>query len=182
MSDGNVTSIRVEGRPNSKTVTLRLQGTNILLPVITLTRPITKSKLVEGEEYEEGMHGVAYLAEPYDSVSIEFSEDGTRAILSIVLNSVDTPIRYYSTSPAIGRKFMEDMDQLTVLRDVAEVVMGPRRGIGPETETGKTPRKLDFEPLPQGLGKTIGSFLGGKSRKQKKKKVSRRKKTRRHRK
>jgi hypothetical protein len=81
----------------------------------------------------------------------------------------------YTTTTKIAKNIIEALEKHTLIRAVTEVTTAPRRAIGPAAQDGRVPRDPTFERLPN-VGKIIRSFLGGKTRKQKKK-ASRRRKT-----
>lgn len=97
----------------------------------------------------------------------------------------DAPAMYingynrYKTTTKVAKELINALDKYTILKAVAEVTMGPRKGTA--TKEGKPPRDPSFQPLPRDITRLVNKFVGkqgGKTRKTKKprrKTVSRKK-------
>lgn len=156
-------------------IKLRLFNGDIQVRYFSFRGPLTPTKAVLGEfplgrSYRDVdyrvIDGVGYV-----EFTILYGEtDDAPALFKInpYVNAQN------ETTTKVAKELIDALDKHTLLRAVSEVTMGPRSAEGPATETGKTPRNVDFQKLPKEITREIQRYVGGRTRRRKTRKHKRR--------
>ena len=171
------------GRVGSYQITIQLNNTSNVhdFGIVILYGPLTLRD--EPGYVEKNLEGYAFGKSAF-SWNWERSKGRYYGVLTILYGETDDDpaklynytynIFEYTTTTKVAKKLIDALEKHTLIRAVTEVTTAPRRAKGPATKEGRVPRDPTFERLPD-VGKIIRSFLGGKTRKQKKKASHRRK-------
>lgn len=106
------------------------------------------------------------------SINILYGEKNTDPA---EIQSIGNDTHKYRITTKDAKTLINALNKHTYNQAVSEVTMGTRKAQGPATEEGRRPRDTSFEPLPRDITRVIRSYIGGKTKKTRRKTISRKK-------